>query len=208
MPSFRVVHGSLTEGSEQVLVNASNTNCQLGSGVSGAIRRACGPGYQEHIVAALHARFGGPMPPGEVLLTDAGSHPNARYVAHVAVMDYRQGFHGGSFPSLSLIRKACARLWQAMEALRPPDPLSLAMVALGGGTGGLGARQPTEVACDTLAEHLGRHPETVLGRVVFYAYELPAYLAMVEVVSSRFPLEPGSVPADVQEYISKRDPAS
>ena len=53
MPTFLVVHGSLTDGAETVLVNASNTNCELGSGVSGAIRRACGLGYQEHIMAAL-----------------------------------------------------------------------------------------------------------------------------------------------------------
>lgn len=201
MPTFRVVHGSLTDGSEQVLVNASNTNCQLGSGVSGAIRHACGPGYQEHIAAALHARFGGPMPPGEVLITDAGRHPQARYVAHVAVMDYRQGFSGSSFPALPLIGQACTRLWHALEELRPTTPLSVAMVALGGGTGGLGARQPTELACQTLVEHLRGRADTALSRIVFYGYELPAYLAMVEVVSTHFALEPGSVPAEVQEYL-------
>lgn len=203
MPTFLVVHGSLIDGAELVLVNASNTHCQLGSGVSGAIRRACGPGYQEHIVAALHARFGSWMLPGEVLITDAGSHPHAHYVAHVAVMDYRRGFGADSFPSLSLIRQSCARLWQELEGLRSATPLSVAMVALGGGTGKLGVRQPTEVACQTLAEHLSRRQDTALGRLVFYGYELPEYLAMVEVVGAHFPLEPGSVPGDVQEYLKR-----
>lgn len=203
MPTFLVVHGSLTDGKESVLVNASNTDCQLGSGVSGAIRRACGPGYQEHIVEALRARFGGSMPPGEVLITDAGSHPHAHYVAHVAIMDYRHGFGADSFPSLSLIRQACGRLWQEVEGLRSATPLSVAMVALGGGTGRLGVRQPTEVACQSLTEHLNHHRDTAIGRLVFYGYELPEYLAMVEVVGAHFPLEPGSVPEQVQDYLKR-----
>ena len=37
--TIEVVQGSLTDGDERVLVNASNTNAMLGSGVSGAIRR-------------------------------------------------------------------------------------------------------------------------------------------------------------------------
>jgi O-acetyl-ADP-ribose deacetylase (regulator of RNase III) len=36
-----VTQGSLTEGTETLLVNASNTNARLGSGVSGAIGAAC-----------------------------------------------------------------------------------------------------------------------------------------------------------------------
>ncbi len=203
MPTFRVVHGSLTDGAEKVLVNASNTGCQLGSGVSGAIRRACGPGYQAHILAALHARFGSSMPPGAVLITDAGTHPHAQYVAHVAVMDYRHGVGADSFPSLSLIRQSGALLWQELESLRSAAPLSVAMVALGGGTGRLGVRQPTEVICQTLTEHLNRHRDTLLGQLVFYGYELPEYLAMVEVVGAHFPLEPGSVSDEVLDYLKR-----
>lgn len=202
-PTFAVVHGSLTDGRERILVNASNTNCWLGSGVSGAIRRACGPGYQEHITAALHARFGGSMAPGDVLITDAGTHPHARHVAHVAVMDYREGHADSAAPTLERIERACARLWQSLEALCGEAPLSVAMVALGAGTGGLGVRGPIEAACKTLREHLREHGDSALARVVFYGYELPEYLAMVEVVQAFFPLEPGSVPAEVQEYLAR-----
>src|SRR5206468_3941367 len=133
----QVRQGSLTDGDETVLVNASNTNGQLGTGVSAAIRAACGNGFQEKIVAALQARFGGPMEPGEVLVTDAGTHPRARHVAHVAVMDYREGFTGSSYPAVELIRGACVKLWRTLEAV-DGGPHSVAMVALGAGTGGLG----------------------------------------------------------------------
>lgn len=81
--------------------------------------------------------------------------------------------------------------------------LSVAMVALGGGPGKLGVRQTNEVACQTRVEHLSRHRDTTLRRLVFYGYALPEYLAMIEVVGAHFPLKPGSVPGDEQEYFKR-----
>jgi O-acetyl-ADP-ribose deacetylase (regulator of RNase III) len=179
------VRGSLTDGDEILLVNASNTNAALGSGVSGAIRRACGAGYQEHIVKELERRFGGPMEPGDVLVTDAGAHPRARWVAHVAVMDYREGFTGRSFPTLALIERASANLWRAVEAV--PEPVTVAMVALGAGTGQLGVREPTRIACETLAAHLAATPQTKIARVTFYGWELYEHMAIADVVRAAFP---------------------
>jgi O-acetyl-ADP-ribose deacetylase (regulator of RNase III) len=176
-----VARGSLTDGAETLLVNASNTNVALGSGVSAAIRGACGRGYQEHIASILQDRRGGPMPPGDVLITDAGSHPSARWVAHVAVMDYREGFTGSSFPTLDLIRRACANLWRAIDEL--PEDVTVAMVALGAGTGQLGVRNPTRLACETL---LASPPSRVKG-VTFYGFTLPEHLAVAETVTGIFP---------------------
>jgi len=197
-----VVQGSLTEGEELVLVNASNTNVQLGTGVSGAIRRACGKGYQAHIVDELNATFGGPMSQGEVLVTDAGAHPHARWVAHVAVMDYRDGFTGDSFPTLETIRLACVRLWSAIEGMGERD-LSVAMVALGAGTGNLGVRAPTEIACATLADHVAKHPDSAITRVVFYGFEATEYLAMADVVTQFHPEVAETLSPDVRDYLRK-----
>ena len=182
-----VRQGSLTDGDEDVLVNASNTNVALGSGVSGAIRAACGKGYQEHIARELAARVGGPMKPGHVLVTDAGAHRRARWVAHVAVMDYRDGFTGSSYPTNELVRAACVRLWAAIEAIDAPGPLSVAMVALGAGTGNLGVRAPTEAACETLLAHVAAHPRSKIGHVVFYGYALHEFLAVQDVVRRACP---------------------
>ena len=197
-----VKQGSLTDGEEHVLVNASNTGAKLGSGVSGAIRAACGAGYQERVLAALHARYGGPMSPGAVLVTDAGSHPHARFVAHVAVMDYRQGFTGDSFPTLALIEGACRELWVALEALGERE-LSVAMVALGAGTGRLGARDTTRVACETLKAHVASTPGSAIAEVVFYGYELPGFLAMADAVSRVFELPAGALSDEVREYLAR-----
>ena len=199
MSEIALAQGSLTDGAELVLVNASNTNAALGSGVSGAIRRACGPGYQEKLSAELERRFGGPMQPGQVLVTDAGSHPRARYVVHVAVMDYRQGFGGGSYPTLDVIRTGCEQLWDAVEGLVAEPRVSVAMVALGAGTGGLGVREPTRIACETLKAHLAIHRTSRVARVVFYGFALHELLAIAEVVTAHFPEAEESLPAEVKE---------
>ncbi len=179
--------GSLTDGTELLLVNASNTNAALGSGVSGAIRAACGSGYQDHIVEALKRRFGGPMQPGEVLVTDAGAHSRAKYVAHLAIMDYRDGFTGSSFPTLDVIRSACERLWEEVERLTSEPAVSVAMVALGAGTGNLGVRDPTRITCETLKAHLAIHRDSRIARVVFYGYTLPEFLVIAAEVCDQFP---------------------
>ena len=184
---IKLAQGSLTEGNQAVLVNASNTNAELGSGVSGAISRSCGRGYQAQLRLELTQKFGGPMIPGQVLMTHAGMHPRAKWVAHVAVMDYREGFSGKSFPTTDTIRTGCEALWDAIETLPGTDPLSVAMVALGAGTGNLGVREPVRIAAETLESHLAIHSGSRIETVVFYGFQLQEYVAMAEVLLPFFP---------------------
>lgn len=193
--------GSLTDGDESVLVNASNTNAQLGTGVSAAIHQACGKGYQEKILAELERQFHGPMQPGQVLLTDAGTHPRAAWVAHVAVMDYREGFNGSSFPTVDRIRLACERLWDVIEAIPDEGTHSVAMVALGAGTGNLGVAEPTRIAAQTLKAHVAIHPNTRIDRVTFYGFQLPEYIAVAHVLAVEFPEVKDQLPEEVRKSI-------
>jgi O-acetyl-ADP-ribose deacetylase (regulator of RNase III) len=184
MATIQVEQGSLTSGNALVLVNASNTQGNLGSGVSAAIAAACGAGFQAEIHQALHQHFGASMEPGSVLLTSAGKHPRARHVAHVAVMDYRAGFTGDSFPSLGLIERCCVNLWAALETLPGELPVTVAMVALGAGTGQLGVKDSVAAACVTLRRHLEK-PSRIQA-VTFYGYQLVEYLAMAHEVARHF----------------------
>jgi O-acetyl-ADP-ribose deacetylase (regulator of RNase III) len=188
--------GSLTAGNEDVLVNASNTIVQLGSGVSGAIARACGPTFQAELTAAMQLRFGGAMEPGDVLLTGAGKHPRATSVAHVAVMDYRPGAREVA-PDLARIEKGCVGLWRSLAEL--PGPLSVAMVALGAGTGALGVADPTEIACRTLQET----PPPSVQRVVFYGYQLHELAPMAAVVGRFFPRALESLDAETRAFVER-----
>lgn len=179
--------GSLTDGDELVLVNASNTNAQLGTGVSGAIRAACGEGFQRHIVEEMGRQKGGPMTPGDLFITDAGTHPRAKHVAHVAVMDYRFDFGPSSYPDPGRIRTACERLWEALEQVSTPGPLSVAMPALGAGTGNLGVREPTRIAAQTLKAHFAIFPRPRIERVCFYGFQAVEHLAMAAELSRHYP---------------------
>lgn len=199
-------HGSLTDGDESVLVNASNTNAQLGTGVSAAIRQACGKGYQERILQELERVFHGPMLPGGVLVTDAGAHPHAKFVLHAAVMDYRDGFTGTSFPTLDTIRTLCERLWDAVEALPGTARHSVAMVALGAGTGNLGVAEPMRIAGETLVAHRAIHPATRIERVAFYALQLHEFIAAAHVLVPIFPELLEAMPADVRRFLGEGQP--
>ncbi len=190
---IEVRQGSVTDGDVDVLVNASNTLGQLGTGVSAAIRRACGAGFQGVVDDALAAR-GGATEPGAVWLTHAGTHPRARFVAHVAVMDYRADATRRA-PDAARIQRACAALWTVLETL-PHDGLSVGMVALGAGTGGLGERLPTELACKTLRAHRAARPSTKIARVVFFGYTPLEFANVADVVAAHFDVDlPGDVRA-------------
>lgn len=194
--------GSLTDGDETVLVNASNTNATLGTGVSAAIRQACGKGYQEKVLAALEHHFKGPMQPGEVLLTDAGTHPRARWVAHVAVMDYREGHTAKSAPTVETIRAGAQRLWEVVEAI-PGGPHSVAVVALGAGTGNLGVAVSTRIGAETLKAFVALHPNTRIEHVSFYGFQLPDYIAVAHVLAEVFPEVKPQLPPEVLRFIEK-----
>ena len=196
------VQGSLTDGRELVLVNASNTNAQLGSGVSGAIRRACGAQFQAQIFEELKSRFVGPMPPGEVLLTTAGTHRTAKWVAHVAVMDYRKGMGPHSFPTLDTVRKGCVRLWEVLETVPGGEPVSVAMVALGAGTGDLGVAESTRIAVETLKEHARRNPSSRISRVRFYGFLAHELLPMAKALVHEYPEVLPSMPAEVRNGLA------
>ena len=190
---IEVRQGSVTDADVDVLVNASNTLGRLGSGVSAAIRAACGAGFQDVIYDALRDR-GGATAPGAVWLTHAGTHPRARFVAHVAVMDYRGGHVVEQMPDLARIERASVALWQALETL--PQPVSVGMVALGAGTGRLGERLPTELACKALRAHLAsRSSTTTIERVVFHGYSSIEYANVADVVAQHFDVD---IPDDVR----------
>ena len=202
MVFFQVRQGSVTdvESNVDVLVNASNTMGQLGTGVSAAIRTACGPGFQAVIDAALEP-VGGQVEPGEVWITSAGHHARAQLVAHVAVMDYREGSAHSRCPDADRIERGCQNLWRELDALPYKRPLSIGMVALGGGTGALGVRMPTEIAVRTLIRHVVAAPATCISSVTFHGFDLLEYLNIIAALAPLVRLPPGTVTDDVRHFL-------
>lgn len=128
------------------IVNASNPHVGLGSGVSGAIREACGGhSFQEEVRGAWEAEFDKPLQPGDCLVTSAGTATAFRWVLHVPAVDYkvRDPETGGSSGPTRVMACAASALGEALTlALEigadASAPFVLGMPLLGAGHGGLG----------------------------------------------------------------------
>ncbi len=185
-PIVSVEHRNIGDAAADVIVNASNTMLWLGSGVSGAIRSVSGRALSTLTEKWREAHPAG-LPPGAVTISGAGDHPHARFIAHVAVMDYRPGRERSARPDLDRIERGCVALWHAIDGLGVPN-LHIAMPALGTGTGGLGLRDSVAIACRTLRAHVDA--ETAVTKVTFYALELHHYVNTLDVVRRHFELPP------------------
>jgi O-acetyl-ADP-ribose deacetylase (regulator of RNase III) len=205
MIQVTVQQGSIADADADVLVNASNTILRLGSGVSAAIRASCGRGFQEELDALLAARHPGGLEPGAVVITGAGTHRRARWVAHVAVMDYRDRPDAQPLPTLARIERGTRALWQQVESL-PSPAVSVAIVALGAGTGGLGLRDSVEIACRTLQAHLEAHPASRITHVTFVAWALHEHANTIAVVHRHFPQDLAALDPDLRRLV-ENDPA-
>jgi O-acetyl-ADP-ribose deacetylase (regulator of RNase III) len=126
------------------VVNASNPDVALGSGVSAAIAEACGgAAYQRELREELEQQFGEPLEPDDCLVTGSGRASAFRWVLHVPAVDYRAAdpeTGGPSGPS-RIARCTRAALREADALAREHDlegRLVLATPLLGAGAGGVG----------------------------------------------------------------------
>lgn len=143
--------GDITEVDLDAVVNAANTELQLGAGVAGAIRRKGGPSIQQGCDRI------GPIPLGEAAIT-GGGNLKARYVVHAA------GMHlGGGVDTMS-----CEAA--TMNSLRRADEKglkSIAFPAIGTGVGGL----DMDTCARTMLGCVHRFRPASLERVVFVLYD-------------------------------------
>lgn len=157
MARVRIEEGDLSEASVDAIVNAANTQLQLGSGVAGAIRRRGGPSIQAECDAQ------GPVPLGGAAITGAGELP-ARHVIHAAGMEL-----GGAVSEESL--RSCTR--KSLEIARERGLRSIAFPAIGTGVGGF----PTQRCAEVMLEEVNRHLEegSTLEEIRFVLFGEPAY---------------------------------
>ena len=81
---FQVIQGDITERRADALVNAANTDLQMGGGVAGALHEAAGGAIQRE------ADQKAPIPLGGAVETDAHDL-DAEYVVHAATMELGGG---------------------------------------------------------------------------------------------------------------------
>jgi len=118
---FEVVQGDITTVNADAIVNAANTDIQMGGGVAGAIREAAGEDIQREATSEAPIRL------GEATATGGYALP-AEYVVHAATMELGGGADESS------IRNA------TVNALETADSLgcaSIVLPALGCGIAGV-----------------------------------------------------------------------
>ncbi|MHC3994270.1 macro domain-containing protein [Thiomicrolovo sp. ZZH C-3] len=141
------------------IVNPSNTVLQLGSGVSGAFARACGPGLQSAMTRAL--RETGRLQKGDVVAT--GGCERFGSVLHAAVMDYNPGA-AEALPRLEEIETILRNIHTALAAFAALHgrSVSLALPLMGTGVGGLDKRRVLEIYRDFFRRDVGYECEVLL----------------------------------------------
>ena len=149
--------GDTTEADVDAVVNAANTQLQLGAGVAGAIRRKGGPAIQQECDQV------GPVELGEAAIT-SGGQLKARYVIHAA------GMHlGGGVTADSCQAATVNSLHRAEEKqLR-----SIAFPAIGTGVGGLDMGSCAEI----MLRAVRGHTPGSLQRVLFVLFDDAALAA-------------------------------
>ncbi len=165
--------GSLVEAGvgAHAILNAANPAAALGSGVSGAIREACGG------------------------LASAGSCTAFRWVLHVAAVDYRKpdaetGGPSGPRRVRGCMRAALAEATSLAAASGLAGHFVLATPLLGAGHGGLGPIVSLEAMLGALKEHLREATPVqrdVLAKLVFVVLK-PEDARLVEHAAARYSL--------------------
>ena len=148
--------GDVTEAAVDAIVNAANTDLQLGAGVAGAIRKKGGPEIQ-----AECDRIGS-IPLGEAVVTGGGKL-KAKYVIHAASM--RLG---------TLTTEESLRASTRNSLLRAAEKgiKTIAFPAVGTGIAGFPMDQCAEIMLEETAQHL--RGKTSLEQVRFVLFDAPS----------------------------------
>lgn len=155
--------GDVTEAAVDAIVNAANTDLQLGAGVAGAIRRKGGPEIQ-----AECDRIGA-VPLGEAAVT-GGGQLKAKYVIHAASMRF------GTLATADSLRTSTRNslLRAAEKGIK-----TIAFPAVGTGIAGFPMDQCAEIMLDEVTQHL--RGKTSLEQVRFVLFDAPSLRTFEEV---------------------------
>ncbi len=142
MNTFILKFGNLITEKSDFIVNASNTELTLGSGVSQAFKEHCGGDIYQRELYQLKERYisqNGKIQQGDVLVSSSGSAENFTYALHIAVMNYSDDF-SSAYPTYKHLQTALEKVLQIIEAISQKEKLQhpkLTIPLLGTGVGGL-----------------------------------------------------------------------
>lgn len=155
-----VVKADITLMSVDAIVNPANNELVMGGGLAAMIKKKGGESIE------VEAKKQGPIGIGDAVATGAGSLP-CRYVIHTATMG--MDFTTDEFK----IRLACRNALKKAEELKVS---SLALPALGCGTGGFPALASAKIMAQEVYRHL-REQKSGLKKIDFCLFDSKTHTA-------------------------------
>lgn len=136
--NFKIKYGNLIKEEATFIVNASNTELTLGSGVSKAFSEHCGgSAYQQELYELKKSV--GVIKQGDVFISGPGCATNFTYALHIAVMNYSDDTQA-PYPAYRQMQSALESVLQIVEdkiKLEKIQNPKLVIPLLGCGVGGL-----------------------------------------------------------------------
>ncbi len=159
-----IIQGDISQVQADALVNAANNELWMGSGVAGALRRACGSEVEREAMGK------GPIKVGEAISTSAGqlATRGVRYIIHAAAM--------GAGVAADAHTVQAATLSSLHEAERLGVG-SIAFPALGAGVGGYDVRDCARTMLGVVRDYATAHPDSSIKAVIFVLWGDAAYAA-------------------------------
>jgi O-acetyl-ADP-ribose deacetylase (regulator of RNase III) len=163
----KVVQGDITQIAADAIVNAANSRLEHGGGVALAIVRKGGKSIQEE--SSLYVKRYGPVPTGQVAVTNAGSL-KAKYVIHAVGPVYGEENHEQKLANAfrnSLLKAAELNL------------KSVALPAISTGIYGYPLQECAKILASALFEFSLK--ESTVNEVIVCLYDEKAYSAFAKI---------------------------
>jgi len=161
-----LMQGDITDAEVDAVVNAANSQLQLGAGVAGAIRRKGGPTIQQECNAI------GPVSLGEAAIT-GGGQLKARYVIHAASM------HLGGLTAEGSLRDSTVN---SLKRAEEKNLSSIAFPAIGTGIAGFPLTRCAQVMLEEVRKHLAG--PSSLQQVCFVLFDSAALSAFHQTLAA------------------------
>jgi len=168
--------GDITEESSDTIVNEANSNLQHNSGISGLISQVGGRDIQ--IQSDRWIRKYGPVPPGRVAVTEAGSL-RAKRVIHAVGPIWRGGNSNEDHEYWDAI-------WHAMEAAHKYKFKSISIPAICVGFLGFPKERSAYLIVDCVSKFFLKYPKSKLREVRLVNFDADVAEALVFEMVGKF----------------------
>jgi len=163
---IRAYSGSIVDCPTTTIVNAANTKLALGSGVSRAIRNACGgEKFQDECFEAVEEQTGGSLDLGGVAITSGGTS-QYEWILHAATLDFSKG----QYTSKEVVKKCMLNALIVADEIvgdNDLDEFGVGAPLFGSDVGGLSVAESCEAMCAGLKAFFRGNPDSLINEIVF-----------------------------------------